>query len=201
MVGERGNLMSKQKYRIDMAKRVIYVDANYLKLSQNPKTRAYATISELIAMQPTFEVKAEGIAKDRYNHLTYKTMENFFTKNGLYDALEELNQYRNDKTVVNKNGRNIRVHNMGAIRSWFIKHYGTEARKQGYLEQDEDKAACPPAKNTESNNAVASNKQPVITKTENDEEPKTSQENDVQALPVQLDTVGVTEETVEKKGA
>ncbi len=193
--------MSKQKYRIDMAKRVIYVDANYLKLSQNPKTRAYATISELIAMQPTFEVKAEGVAKDRYNHLTYKTMENFFTKNGLLDALEQLDQYRNDKTVVNKNGRNIRLYNMGAIRSWFIKHYGLEARMQGYLEQDEDKAACAPDKNTESNNAVVSNKQPVITKTENDEEPKTSQENDVQALPVQLDTIDVTEENVEKKGA
>lgn len=72
--------MSKQKYRIDMAKRVIYVDANYLKMSQNPKTRAYKTVSELIDMHPTFEVKAEGIAKDRYNHLTYQTMENFFKK-------------------------------------------------------------------------------------------------------------------------
>lgn len=193
--------MSKLKYRIDLVKRVIYVDANYLKLSQNPKTRAYATVSELIDEHPDFEVKSEGIAKDRYNHLTYKTMENFFTKNGLYDALEELNQYRNDKTVVNKKGRNIRVHNMGNIRSWFIKHYGAEARKQGYLEENENKAACAPDKNTESNNAVVSNKQPVTTKTENGEEPKTSQENDVQALPAQLDTVDITEETVEKKGA
>ena len=187
--------MSKLKYRIDLVKRVIYVDANYLKLSQNPKTRAYATVSELIAGHPDFEVKSEGIAKDRYNHLTYQTMVNYFTKNGLYDALDELDQYRNDKTVVNKNGRNIRVHNMGAIRSWFIKHYGVEARMQGYLEQDEDKAACAPDKNTESN------KQPVITKTENDEKPKTSQENDVGALPAHLDTVDVTKETVEKKGA
>lgn len=193
--------MSKLKYRIDLVKRVIYVDANYLKLSQNPKTRAYATVSELIAEHPDFEVKSEGVAKDRYNHLTYQTMENYFTKNGLYDALEQLDQYRNDKTVVNKNGRNIRVHNMGAIRSWFIKHYGVEARMQGYLEENEDKAACEPSKNTESNNGVVSDKQPVTIKAENDEEPKTSQENDVQALPVQLDTVDVTEENVEKKGA
>lgn len=143
--------MSKLKYRIDLVKRVIYVDANYLKLSQNPKTRAYETVSELIAMHPTFEVKAEGVAKDRYNHLTYQTMENFFTKNGMYDALEQFNKYRNDKTVDNKNGRNIRKYNMGAIRSWFIKNYGIEARKQGFLEENGDKEISEIGKEAESN--------------------------------------------------
>lgn len=123
--------MSKPKYRIDLVKRVIYVEANYLKQSQNPKTRAYETVSCLIATHPTFEVRAEGVAKDRYNHLTYQAMENFFIKSGMDDALKQLNAYRSDKTVENRNGRNIRVHNMGFIRSWFIKNYGTGAGVQG----------------------------------------------------------------------
>lgn len=191
--------MSKLKYRIDLVKRVIYVDANYLKLSQNPKTRAYETVSELIAMHPTFEVKAEGVAKDRYNHLTYQTMENFFTKNGKYDALELFNQYRNDKTVVNKNGRNIRRYNMGAIRSWFIKHYGVEARKQGYLEENEGVADAGKAFENKSNETT--NEKPDAMVTPNEDKPKTVSETDDHTVMPQASVPNTAEEYREKKGA
>lgn len=191
--------MSKLKYRIDMAKRVIYVDANYLKMSQNPKTRAYKTVSELIDMHPTFEVKAEGVAKDRYNHLTYQTMENFFTKNGMYDALEQFNKYRNDKTLDNKNGRNIRRYNMGAIRSWFIKHYGVEARKQGYLEENEDVADA--GKAFENNSNETTNETPVAVVTQNEDKPKTVSETDDHTVMPQASVPNTTEESSEKKGA
>ena len=167
--------MSKPKYRIDLVKRVIYVEANYLKLSQNPRTRAYETVSGLIAKHPTFEVKAEGVAKDRYNHLTYQSMETFFIKSGMDDALKQLNAYRSDKTVENRNGKNVRVHNMGFIRSWFIKNYGAGAGAQGNLKGETAGDSCAAEETAGNRNAAAGNEKEAAAELLSEKEPGASE--------------------------
>lgn len=128
--------MSKRMYRFDFVRHVIYVDANYLKRAENPKTRAYQTLNQLMAENPNFTIKSEGVVKDHYNHLTYNVMINFFKANGYIDALEELEKMRTDKSLKYKNGRNIRKYNTGVIRGWFIKNYGHAAKAQGYLDNE-----------------------------------------------------------------
>lgn len=146
--------MSKRMYRLDFVRHVIYVKANYLKRAENPNTRAYETLNQLLRDNPTFTIKSEGVVKNHYNHLTYNVMANFFKANGYDDALKQLEAMRNDKSLDNnEEGRNIRKYNAGVIRGWFMKNYGYKAKAQGYLDNDSPAETAAESESTPADNS------------------------------------------------